>query len=233
MYTPSPATRKHLIQKYGKCIVTGWKNPLEYQMAHIIPRHIGMELDYCHTNNDNNCILLAHGLHALFDNFQWTFDVFSFMDRPSGNDSTFTARIISVCRGQGCISGYLDKDIVLPVEYYPSFYAHYMTYMDYHHTTAVDSLSSFKNHINTNTFRKLQQVSYTRDIAALRKLIAQMRRKNTVLYIDRHTEERYRVIWLYWSMTNTTWEPAEHIPAYYLEIYQNHIEAIEDPDYCP
>jgi hypothetical protein len=66
--------RQSLISKYGRCILTGYCNPWEYEVAHIVPKYIAKKINYPNYNKESNCILLSHGLHRLFDKMVWSLD---------------------------------------------------------------------------------------------------------------------------------------------------------------
>ena len=59
--------REKLLNKYGKCIISGCKSSKEIQAAHIIP--------YCEDRQNfmiSNGLLLKSNLHTTFDAFYWT-----------------------------------------------------------------------------------------------------------------------------------------------------------------
>ena len=58
--------RKKVIERYGKCIITGVKHETELEAAHIIP--------YASTKSCelDNGILLNRMIHKTFDNYEWS-----------------------------------------------------------------------------------------------------------------------------------------------------------------
>jgi predicted restriction endonuclease len=58
--------RKNIIEKYGKCIITGITCTDELAAAHIVP--ISNEENY----DIDNGLLLTESIHKTFDKFKWT-----------------------------------------------------------------------------------------------------------------------------------------------------------------
>ena len=66
--------REKLLNKYGKCIISGCKSSKEIQAAHIIP--------YCEDRKNfliSNGLLLKSNLHTTFDSYYWSINPDSFV----------------------------------------------------------------------------------------------------------------------------------------------------------
>ncbi len=66
--------RENLINKYGKCVISGCKSSKEIQAAHIIP--------HCEDRKNffiSNGLLLKSNLHTTFDSYYWTINPDSFI----------------------------------------------------------------------------------------------------------------------------------------------------------
>lgn len=235
--------RTTLLSMYGKCAVTGWKNPLEIQMAHIIPKHIGYAMEYLDTDSTNNCMLLANGFHALFDGFQWTVDVFSFLDLCVGSDAdsekTFKAFLIMKnppTPGESCMSPYVDQLVKIPVRYFPSMFAHYYTYFKVNYCMWKPH-DAFQQCISSQTFQDLKLLKTTSEIynylLALREGVNECTVVLDHRYAPRSTEPEVRVLWNYWSYGHISWEPSNNMCSDALQEYEEYIEHQSDPDWKP
>ena len=146
--------RGNLIKKYGKCILTGWSNPLEYQAAHIVPRHVGYHLNFPRVNADENCILLTNTLHTIFDDMAWTFNMKKAEPDPEDNEQ-FTTEILvreDYDVSESILSLYASTDIKIPSVYIPSLYLHYSVFQ----YQGTDDIKNLYNHfIKSRTYRGL------------------------------------------------------------------------------
>lgn len=235
--------RKVLLRTYGKCAITGWKNPLEIQMAHIIPKHIGYALKYPDTDSINNCMLLANGFHALFDGFQWTIDVFSFLDLCVGSDTdsegTFKAFLIMKNPpkpGESCMSPYVDQLIKIPIRYFPSMFAHYYTYFKVNYCLWKPH-DAFQQCIASQIFQDLKRLKTT---SAIQDYLLELRdgvNECTVVLdhqiVPYSENPEVRVLWNYWSYGHVSWEPSENICEHALQEYEDYTERVADPDWKP
>jgi hypothetical protein len=226
--------RKHLIKHYGgKCVITGWKNPLEFQMAHIIPKKIGYDIGHLETDSENNCMLLANGLHSMFDGFEWTVDIYSLLDFSIDKEDSFKGFLIMKnppSPGSSSLATYVDTLVNIPTRYYASLYAHYHTYLKYNYSSW-DPKLSFQVCTKDPVFQALSQLTTTSDI---KKYLLQLRtsRKNITVIMD-DKESCHRVLWNYWSYNYNTWEATSSLPSSVVEEYNDHKEGLTDPEWKP
>jgi hypothetical protein len=158
--------RGNLIRKYGKCILTGWSNPLEYQAAHIVPRHVGYSLNFPHVNSDENCILLTNTLHTIFDDMVWTFNM---KDAQPVDHEYFTTGILvrdSYKINESILSLYAGSTVSLPSAYIPSLYLHYRVFLD----QGTDDIKNlYQGHIKSRTYKKLIKASCADSLNIIKK----------------------------------------------------------------
>ncbi len=227
--------RRHLIRKYGHCAITGYTNPVEYQSAHIIPRSVGYEIQFDRVDSPSNCILLANGLHALFDNFSWTVDIYSFLDYGVQSEAHFTVTLAIKklpLPGSSSICDYIDKKITLPIEYLPSFYVHYNVYMCHNYTVHDGSISQlFKHYLDTEEYIAIKDFQYTSEFRDY--FISKRSNKNVIRSILGHTKKDYHVLWQYWSFSYTTHEYKENVDRELTEAYDTYLEHLDDPNWVP
>lgn len=232
--------RSHLIKLYHKCIFSGWNNPLELQMAHIIPRKIGYKIGFTDTDTESNCILLSSGLHSLFDNFQWTLDIFSFLDLPITSDDKFTSTILMKHvpnPGQSSLSHCVDRIYQIPVKYFRSFYAHYYTYLQMRYTTCIEPETFFRTCIDSQIFKDLSTLKTTTEIRNYLLNLRDTEHSHDCTIIIDHRDSRdpvsYKIIWHLWGWNNSTWEPRYCISDPLHRQYMDYIEQQSDPDWTP
>lgn len=250
VHTPAPTghahihTRKTLIKKYGKCMITGWKNPLEYQSAHIIPRAIGRRIAFPRVDDVSNCLLLANGLHGLFDGFVWTVDIFSFLDYGVQSEKTFTCTLAirkAPAAGGSVLYPYIDKKLTLPICYLPSLYVHYYVYlhMNYgsRHPINMDTAELFNYYLSTEEYQAIkdfQRCSQFYEYFHNRRMLEdhgpQMER---IIGSSGGNGDNCTILWKYWSFGHITKEPTEYVPAVLVNAYNEYLEYLNDPSYVP
>ena len=230
-----PKARRLLIIKYGHCAITGYTNPLEYQSAHIIPRSIGYEIEFDRVDSSSNCILLSHGLHSLFDSFVWTVDVYSFLDIGVQSETHFKVMLLIKQipqPGSSCLCNYINKQITLPIEYFPSLYIHYNVYLCHNYTASNKTMQQlFKYYINTKDYQTIKSFRRTSDFKDY--FIDKRTIKNSMRLIIGHKSKTYHTLWKYWSFQHSSYEYSETISADLLETYDNYKEHLTDPNWIP
>jgi hypothetical protein len=165
--------RGKLIRKYGKCILTGWTSPLEFQAAHIVPRHVGYALNFPEVNHSTNCILLSNSLHSIFDDMVWSFDMMNINPIPM-NDENFKTKLVirdNYPITDSILSLIHRKNIVVPSVYIPSLYLHYMVFMDLQTDTGKHkSLTElYRTHIESDTYKDIRGLKAEEYIEYLQK----------------------------------------------------------------
>jgi hypothetical protein len=236
--------RSKLLKTQKKCVISGWSNPLELQMAHIIPKMIGYKIGFNGTDTESNCILLSNNLHTLFDNFEWTVDIFSFMDINSECETHFKSTILIhklPKPGQSSLSGCQDHIFIIPIRYYASFYAHYYTYLQNHYTSRpVDREDCFRRCVGTPMFKALRELT---TVSAIKTYILGLRNISatddcTCTIVTAHQTEnalisKYRVLWNLWSWGYSTWGPRSSISDSLHNRYEDYVEDLNDPEWTP
>jgi len=250
IHTSCRQLRSKLIKMQKKCIISGWTNPVELQMAHIIPRAIAKNIGFKKANTDSNCFLLSNCLHAMFDSFEWTFDIFSFLDTTnvsesdsdsdSDSDLEFKSSILihkPPKPGRSSLSGCANNIYSIPIRYYPSLYAHYYVYLRLHYTTDTDPQTCFDRCIRTPIFRRLEEIRTTTE---MRNYLLELREIgddediNCSVILEHHGSlESFHVLRHLWSWQNRLWFPGSEIPCKMRLQYEDHIEELSDPSYRP
>jgi len=233
--------RQLLLKKHKKCAISGWSNPLEIQMAHIIPKAIGHSIEYSDTDTETNCILLSNGLHALFDNFRWTLDIFSFLDLNVESDEYFRTTLLIKDPppiGGSSISGCQNKLFNIPVQYFPSFYAHYYVYLQSNYTNRKDTVNMFQECVESPLFRDLKTLN---TVTALKEYLLSKRkddewqRNQPCTIILDHTANKegslFKILWHLWPLSYYTWEPRSNLSDSLYDQYEDYIEVLSDPDW--
>ena len=232
--------RRSLLAKFSKCAVSGWNNPLEIQMAHIIPRKIGYHIGYEYTDSESNCVLLSNGLHALFDAFQWTVDIFSLLDLHVESETHFKTLLLMKSKPKpGCssLSNYTDKLFIIPVQYYPSLYAHYYTYLNVNYL-GKDPRACFDSCIKSTLFQELQKASLV-GTSQIKEYLLEHREELRVLgqigdcttIIGHSIGNTYNIMWHGWPHSYNTWVPHTYISESMATEYKDFVETCIDPTF--
>ena len=163
--------RGNLIRKYGKCILTGWTSPLEYQAAHIVPRHVGYTLNFPLVNHDTNCILLSNSLHTIFDDMGWSFNM---MNISSHEEDSFKTKILirpDYPIKHSILSLFHRKKITIPSVYIPSLYLHYMVFQDLQKCTEdkISITELYKKHLECKVYNDIKGLNAQEYIEYLQK----------------------------------------------------------------
>lgn len=224
--------RSELLNNMSQCLVTGWNNPKECECAHIVPKSYGYNMKFPDVDQVDNCCLLSNGIHALFDDMQWTLDIYHFLNREVTDETSFDATIISLNTGKRSIlNSYKKTVITVPVSKYPSFMMHYYAYHLYHYTTANDLGKIYKRIWNSGMYQELKKCETT---SQLKTLLLRKRQRNDGLYsvlcILGQSRSLYRVLWDYYDYSHITNEPVDNIEN--TEAYDEY-EHLTDPSYMP
>lgn len=226
--------RRALVRRYGSCAVTGYKNALEYQSAHIIPKSVGYRIGFEGVDSMENCILLSNGLHALFDNFVWCFDVFTFLDLGIGSEDTFRCTIMTKIppkEGTSCICPYLNKILEIPTVYLPNLYVQYLVYLrNNYHTDHEDNDALYTEYLGTAEYRELcglKGTSQFRDYFMAKR--AEPYTTTVLSHRETREQREYKVLWRYWSYSHVTWEPEANLATGAFEVYSTYLECLHDP----
>lgn len=235
--------RKTLIQRQKKCAISKYSNPLEIQVAHIIPRHMNKHISY-NTNTELNCWLLGNGLHTLFDNFHWTVDIFSFLDFKVESESEFKSFLVVKDlprEGSSQLNLYVDKVFHIPVRYFPSLYAHYYTYL-MKNFRGENPHQSWNSIVKSDVFRELCNMETTSE---MRGFLLQQRNSHfkeqkevkkgdcTIVINHNNSNDTVNIVWDYYKFLDNTWEPSTNVSDDLLSKYLDFKERIEDPDWTP
>lgn len=204
-------------------------------MAHIIPRVIGYNIGYADTDTDQNCILLSNGLHSLFDNFQWTLDIFSFLDLPVESDEYFrSTMLIYKMSDRSSLSGCENKIFSIPIRYFTSFYAHYYVYLHWNYTYGQDQTQLFQACLESELYKELRSLQTTTQIKQF--LLGQRKKdRHDCTFITNHRwscdGRNFRILWHLWSWGHSTWEPRDNLSDGLYTPYEDLVERRNDPDW--
>lgn len=210
-YRKTTLIRQSLIKKYGKCVITGWSNPSEYQSAHIVPKSIGYSIGFDRVNDDSNCMLLTNSLHTIFDEMGWTIDIYRFLDDNINDNHSFKATMIikdPPKLGTSMLCEYVDKTFTLPIVYLPSLYLHYHCYLQYNYTKGHTLEELFRHHIMSPVYQELSKLKTTSEFKRYFLMKRSKSKYHPVSVIsDYRKPNLYKVIWDYWGQSHNTWEP--------------------------
>lgn len=113
------------------CIITKL-NEFECDAAHIIPYKICDKYAPEFIYDIRNGLFLSKNIHALFDKFYWTFDIYDIIyDATTGQ---YASRLIIYPNHRNMsINVFKDQYVVIPIENYPFLYTHYQLFISYHY----------------------------------------------------------------------------------------------------
>lgn len=239
--------RKSILIKQKKCAISKFSNAREIQVAHIIPKCINNAIWY-DTNTELNCWLLGNGLHSTFDSFEWTVDIFSFLDFNVESDSFFKSFLVMKNKpkeGTSQLSIYTDTTFNIPIQYFPSLYAHYYTYL-MKNFRGEEPDSSWKYIVETDLFRNLCSMQTTSEIKSYLMdqrekhwkvnngaYVEQKRGNCTVVINQNREQDSINVVWDYYKFLDNSWEPLSSVSKDLLDNYLDFKEKIDDPDWTP
>lgn len=219
--------KKSLALCKGRCVVSGYNNAIELQAAHIVPRSIGLQFNFKYVDHHRNIIPLNSGLHLLFDKFQWTFDIFSFIDNPSDSDKYFYTRILPISpalKMKCSLKSVARKQIKIHKRYFAALYLHYMVFMYYNFTERScrrDVAYYFQLFSDNDFFHKLVEAS---SVAQLREVCASQRKETDYTHIVGHRNRgeiiEYLTCWSYYPYDRWSWEQEESIGGETLDNYK-------------
>lgn len=239
---------RHLVQdRDKKCLVTGLCG-YECDAAHIIPYNICHEYSLQFIYDRRNGIFLSKNIHALFDRFYWTFDIYDVIWSPISNK--YSCRIIVVPNHKHkhlTINQYKDQYIEIPIEIIPFLYTHYQLFIIYNYTRNAKKLmeQDYREIIQDD---KVFNYLVTHELpidAFLNKtfrqflidngIISVVDQEHDVNAIIKHTlyaDTSYYLIW--WDhipRNDATFEPLENISSRMVIEYHQRVESIKDLDY--
>lgn len=213
--------RNELLKDTPQCLITGWNNPTECECAHIVPKCYGYNMKFPDVDEISNCCLLSNGLHALFDDMQWTLDIYYFLNMGVVSETSFQATIISKTIGQKSILNTYKHTIVnVPVAKYASFMMHYYAYHRHHYTSCKDLGKIYQELWKDGFYQELKTCKTT---SQLKHLLLRKRESFSsngyypILAILGGKYNHYQVLWDFYDYSHITREPhsnIEHTQAY-------------------
>lgn len=226
--------RKQLLKQQDKCIVTGWSNSKECSCAHIVPRSIGLQIGFQKVDTVCNCTLLANSIHTLFDDMDFTFDIYYFLNLGITDDTLITTRIITkkhIVPGTSILGQYIDKLISIKVDNFPSFLMHYYAYHMFHYTPNNDLTDIYRKIYTTGLYHEIQFLDTASKLKDFFLTIHNRQKKigmYDVLAIIKKQGHLYKILWDYWDYSHTTNEHYETVKN--CQAYEDY-EMIEDPTF--
>jgi hypothetical protein len=218
----------------NKCIVSGYTNPCELQAAHIVPRAVGLKFNFRYVDSPRNVISLNSGLHLLFDKFQWTFDVFRFIDTDKEDDDYVTMTILPASPahiGVSSLNGLRKKRVRIHRRYFPMLYLHYQVFLFYNFTdrenmSDIDFASYYFQAFSVKNFFK--SMLEARSVKDCKKICMDYREKENLQYsvIAGHRtgpdgKIQFLTAWDYYPYDSWTWEAEENIDGPALQAYKS------------
>lgn len=250
--------RSNLLKIQRACIISGWNNPLELQMAHIIPKIIGYNIGYEGTDSVNNCVLLSSGLHSLLDNFKWTLDIFSILDQPehpkrskrlkrthdeSEQDEEEYFKVGMIIKhipktGQSSLSGCHGQRYDIPIRYFASFYAHHYVYMRMNYTVDAKPLDCFKKCVESPIWSTLKGLSKLSEVKEFLLAQRQTNQNSDMDLIVGHTTDTtsvniYLVSRYLWSWNKLVCILEQNVSEHLLSQYQEYLDDLNDLEWTP
>jgi hypothetical protein len=197
--------RKRTLKNRGhRCILSGFVNVHELETAHIVPRSITRTL----RSLDSNVFILSSGLHALFDKFRWTFDLFEFVDTIQPNDKYFQCHVITVDDpSNSSLAEIINIKHTIPIDHLPYLFLHYCVYLKVNYTLDADIPTLYQKYMITPIYLNLLTIKST---LQAQKLI-QSHRNMYYDVIVAHKSNLYLVAWSLHPKSAWTWEPANNI----------------------
>lgn len=238
-FIPTAAKQKRLrkqVMKSAGCLVTGWDNPIECECAHIVPKACGYNMNFKDVDTPNNCCILSNGMHALFDNMVWTFDIYYLMDKCKNKSRTFTTKIIC-CRnkrnGKSILNNYLNSEFQVPIANFPSFFLHYYAYHIYNYSNTND-IKEVYNDVWNRLKHIYDNLKTCKSVAQIKKYIIRLRQEqtgsNSAVCILGRAGEYYRILWDYYSYSHASNETLSTVES--TVVYEDYQQR-QDPDYIP
>ncbi len=190
--------------------------PAEWECAHIVPRHIGEQLEISSTNTIYNCMPLAKSLHGGFDNLDWTFDVYSFLDAELYMDEdTLPLRIMckqELLPGSSIVNAYINDTIYLPARYLPSLWLRYYCFLYRNYTQCPTELECYRHFYHSPQYQAILACpSRLSDYHALFMSWQGDHKSCHVLIDHRRSHDDYLMLWDYYPHTEASWESIDSL----------------------
>lgn len=209
---------------YQKCPIT--HGHITYcDNAHIIPKHVCEGLGVQSFITDiNNCILLHCGLHRSFDNFKWTFDVFSCKEI---NTTLVSIEILESCVDPDKIGMKMRVNtIIIPKNILPFLWVHYMVYLNINYTINKNIKVLIHTYLFSQEFTDMKKYDFIQYITS-----RQVQRKHLILHAKR--ADKYKVLINFTSFKQSIWISSDQIDQSLIDQYETYIEHRDDPSFTP
>jgi hypothetical protein len=263
-FLPSATKQRQLRRQVSKesdgCLITGWNNPIECECAHIVPKSCGYIMNFKDVDTPNNCFILSNGMHAMFDNMEWTFDIYYLLDLldNSTDNNTFRTKIISrgksdrlprkniqkniqkniyLRKGIGTkrslLNNYMNSEFEIPISKFPSFFLHYYVYHRYNYGLYNPDIKDIYSAVWKDLHDTYMDLKKCTDISSLRSYLLKLRSKGPcypITCILKPLNGGYLILWDYFSYDNMSIENVERIQN--TIAYDQYLQKC-DPNYSP
>ena len=229
-----------------KCIITRY-DQCECDACHIIPYSICNGSEWPFKYDRRNGLFLTKSLHALFDQFLWTFDIYDL----KYENNKYYSRVIVIDNNRNLfIDSFKNQYIAFPTECLPFLYAHYQMYILYNYEQSlsnnIDIAQKYHEIVTEDiVFKLLIEKRIPMDVLLGKKLKeylvyhklveidfndfyvnAILKNKNT-----RSQPDKYLVWWDYLPMSEASWESKNNLQDYSVNFYHDKLEDKRDPPY--
>ena len=196
-----------------------------FEAIHIIPRFICQHLEYNDLIlNSYNGLLMTNTLHAEFDRYYWSFDIYNitYID-----DKWITLPIVinPNYRRKLLIHSYKNDRIKVPCESIAFLWVHYQIFLTYNFSKMTQNITElYRDILNSRQFDIIynnpQMINTISDNFVPSHIISARKFKQEFLVID-----RYRPI------GEMRWLSIDEIDNNLIENYLEYSESLDDPDW--
>lgn len=220
-----------LISKFNEC---------ECDACHIVPLYICDQFGFPFQYDRCNGILMTKSLHALFDKFYWTFDIYDLIFK---NKKYWCKLLISPNHLNLSVNYYKNQYINIPLECFPFMYVHYQIFIAYHHDMKIDILKLYQEIINQDkVFYYLYKINIPiqslleknfRNFLIENKIIQLNHDKeyfvNAIIkHKEKSDQDYYFIWWDHLPYSDSSWEPQNNLNDQSIKHYNNFKEEVED-----
>jgi len=230
----------HLRDK--NCLVTKF-NECECDACHIIPYAICDKNTYPFLFDRRNGLFLTKSLHALFDRFYWTFDIY---DIRMESNRYMCRLLVSPNQKKLSINNYRGQYIPIPLECFPFLYVHYQIFIAYNYDSSINISNVYNEIIKEDAvFHYLYQNNLPIE-SLLKKNFKNFLIKNGIIKMNNNEEffvnaiikhketsnqDYYFIWWDHLPYSESSWEPKKHLKKYSIESYFQQVEEMDDHSY--
>jgi len=226
--------RESLEKTYRKCTISGI-DVSECEGAHIVPRNICAKFNLKFIFHSANGLLLSRNLHASFDNYIWTFDIYDFQEIPGDMNHVLLSTIIIKNRKNYTIRQY-QKDgeklryFKVPINSIPYLYIHYNMFLLKNYNFYLETeVQMYQKFLESGFFYSILQNPYM-FFSLIKEYHAEInimptQKQYRVVLNQKYSltgENTYLVLWDFMPFSEASWVP---------EFMLSYKEPIQDFEY--